>query len=290
MKAVLFTRLKIAAAVLLVLAATGGGAAALAFYHTAAASPPHADAPRPAAEDAAAAKADPGPWGTVRGRVTWAGDNLPTPTPVVVDKDRAQCEKNGPLFHTDYVVNPTNKGVRWAVVWLVDADDYKKAPPIHPELKEVKDKEVVLDQPCCQFEPHIVCLREGQTLVAKNSGTVPHNTKIDSPGDNPNINPLIPPGASLPVPGWKADWRPSLVACGIHPWMSAYVRVFDYPYFAVTDEDGKFTIEKAPAGKYRIVAWQESAGYLDKGMKKGDPIDIKPAQVTEVGFAVKPAN
>ena len=94
------------------------------------------------------------------------------------------------------------------VVWLVDADDYKKELPINPDLKEPKDKTVVLDQPCCQFTPHIVALREGQDLEIKNSGTIPHNTKIDSPGDNPSINPLLPPGSSQVVPGWKASVAP----------------------------------------------------------------------------------
>ncbi len=295
MKAVLFTKLKIAAVVLLTLAAgVGVGALTYCLKATQPAAradppqqPPH-DADAPVAPQDAGAPAAPEPWGTIQGRVVWAGDDAPTPTPVVMDKDQAVCSKKGPIFKTDYVVNPKNKGVRWAVVWLVNADDYLKPLPVYPNLKEVAQKEVVLDQPCCQFEPHIVCLREGQTLVARNSGTIPHNTKIDSPGDNPNLNPLVPPGASVSVPNWKADWRPSLVSCGIHPWMSAYVRVFDHPYFAVTDEDGHFKIDKAPAGKVRIVAWQESVGYLDKGLKRGDPIEIAPAGVTEVNFPVKP--
>ena len=283
----LLSKLKIAAAVLVVLAAAVVGVGAATHYLKAADPPPHQDAAPPAPKEAVAPAASE-PWGTIEGQATWAGGDLPAPTPVIVDKDQAQCLKSGPIFKTDYVVNVKNKGVRWVVVWLVDADDYKKAPPVHPDLKEPKDKEVVLDQPCCQFEPHAVCLREGQTLIARNSGTVPHNSRIDSPGDNPDVNPLIPPGASISVPGWKADARPSLVSCGIHPWMSAYVRVFDHPYFAVTDEDGHFKIEKAPAGDFRIVAWQESVGYLDRGLKKGDPITIKPGGVTEVDFPVKP--
>jgi RNA polymerase sigma factor (sigma-70 family) len=294
MRAVLYTKLKIAAAVLAALAATGVGLGALTHYLSAAAPPRNevaqqgdagkADAPK---GDAAPAPA-PEPWGTVEGRVLWDGGDAPAPASVVMDKDREACLKNGPIYKTDYVVNPKNKGVRWAVVWLVDADDYRRAPPVHPVLKEVTQTEVVLDQPCCQFEPHIVCMRAGQTLIARNSGTVPHNTKIDSPGGNPSVNPLIPAGASLPIPGWRAESAPSLVACNIHPWMTAYIRVFDHPYFAVTDGDGRFKMEKAPAGKFHIVAWQESVGYLDKGLKKGDPIEIKPGGVAEVDFTVKP--
>jgi len=46
--------------------------------------------------------------------------------------------------------------------------------------------------------------------------------------------------------------------CSIHPWMSGYVRVFEHPYYAVTDDDGKFEIKNAPVGKFRIVFWHES--------------------------------
>jgi hypothetical protein len=229
-------------------------------------------------------------WGTVEGQVTWAGGAVPAPTPANVDKDQAVCLKNGPILKQDYVVNPKNKGVRYAVVWLVD-EDPKKELPINPSLPSqatVKGTKVVVDQPCCQFEPHIICLREGQVLVAKNSGTIPHNTKIDSPGDNPSVNPLIPAGTEQEIDGWKAASAPSLVGCSIHGWMTGYIRVFNSPYFAVTDEDGKFKIDKAPAGNYRIVAWQESVGYLNKGFKKGQAIDIKPDGVTDVNFEVKP--
>lgn len=245
-----------------------------------AAAAPTADTATPRADE---------PWGTIKGKAVWAGtDDEAKPVAANIDKDQAVCLKNGPIYKSDYVVNPKNKGVRWVVVWLVDANDYKKELPIKPDLKEPKDKTVVLDQPCCQFVPHIVAMREGQDLEIKNSGTIPHNTKIDSPGDNPSINPLLPPGSSQVVPGWKASVAPSTVGCSIHGWMTAYIKVFNNPYFAVTDEDGNFTIKDAPAGKYHIVAWQETIGFLSKTYKKGDPIDIKPNAVTEVKFEVKP--
>jgi len=230
-------------------------------------------------------------WGTVEGQVTWNGGAVPVQAPANVDKDQSVCLKNGPILKQDYVVNPKNKGVRYAVVWLVDDNNPLAPLPVNPDLPsqaKVKGTKVVMDQPCCQFEPHIICLREGQVLIAKNSGTIAHNTKIDSPGDNPSVNPLIPAGTEQAIDGWKAASAPSLVGCSIHGWMTGYIRVFNSPYFAVTDENGKFKIDKAPAGKYRIVAWQESVGYLNKDFKKGQPIDIKADGVTDVNFEVTP--
>ena len=109
--------------------------------------------------------------------------------------------------------------------------------------------------------------------MVKNSGTVPHNTKIDSPGDNPSVNPLLPPGSALVVSRLEGGDGALAVGCSIHGWMNGYIRVFNHPYFAVTDEDGKFKIENAPAGKYHIVAWQESIGYLRRASRRAIPID-----------------
>ena len=55
-----------------------------------------------------------------------------------------------------------------------------------------------------------------------------------------------------------AEGPPIQYKCTIHGWMTGYVRIFDHPYYAVTDADGKFEIKNAPAGKYRIVYWHEN--------------------------------
>src|SRR5262249_43051795 len=114
-------------------------------------------------------------WGTVKGQVVFEGDKLPEQKPLNVDKDQQHCLSKGPIASADWVINKENKGVRYAFVWLV-ADPNLKSPskkiPIHPSLKESKEKEVVLDQPCCMFEPHCLGIREDQTLVIKNSAPI----------------------------------------------------------------------------------------------------------------------
>ena len=39
--------------------------------------------------------------------------------------------------------------------------------------------------------------------------------------------------------------------CDVHPWMSAWVGVFDNPFHAVTQEEGSFSISGIPAGTYK---------------------------------------
>ena len=57
--------------------------------------------------------------------------------------------------------------------------------------------------------------------------------------------------------------------------MTGYVRVFDHPYFAVTDENGNFEIKNAPAGKFRIVYWHENGIRGGAKGRAGDVIEIK---------------
>jgi hypothetical protein len=131
-------------------------------------------------------------------------------------------------------------------------------------------------------------MREGQTLVFKNSAAIPHNTKIDGElSDNPSLNQSIPPGKHLDVTGFKATKASAIpLSCTAHGWMSGYIRVYNHPYFAVTDADGKFEIKDAPAGKFRLVVWQEKVGWVvgDKApSKNGKPIEIKAGEPTDLG-------
>ena len=45
--------------------------------------------------------------------------------------------------------------------------------------------------------------------------------------------------------------------CDVHPWMTAYVGVFDNPFFAVSAKDGSFEIAK---GAGRLVQARRVAG------------------------------
>ena len=48
--------------------------------------------------------------------------------------------------------------------------------------------------------------------------------------------------------------------CNVHSWMHAYVGVLSHPYFAVSGEDGTFTIDGLPPGTYTVEAWHEKLG------------------------------
>jgi hypothetical protein len=221
-------------------------------------------------------------WGTVKGQVVFGGQAIPQPMEINVNNnpDKQHCLSKGPLFSDEWTINKDNKGVRWTIVWLAPASAGNPMP-VHPSLKDIKKKEVEIDQPCCKFIPHALGLRQGQELVAKNSAPVTHNinwTGIKNPGGNV----LLPPSNSYTIKNLVVDRIPLKLSCNIHPWMAAWVRIFDHPYFAVTGEDGKFEIKLAPAGDYHLVTWHEAVGY-GPGGKQGLPITIKGGADTDAG-------
>jgi len=232
----------------------------------------------PAADDKDAS------WGSVKGQLVIGAlidGKVPPRKQLDVNKDQEHCLSKGPLLSDEWVVNPETKGVQWVFVWL--APEKGGSPlPIHPSLKEIKEKDVVLDQPTCKFEPHALAIRQGQDVIAKNSAPVAHNVHwTGHPLKNPGNNVIVPSGQSITIKDLKADRFPVEVKCDIHGWMKGWIRVYDHPYFAVTDQNGMFGFKLAPAGQYRLMTWHDS-GY-GPGGRDGSPITIKGGAETNVG-------
>jgi len=214
-------------------------------------------------------------WGTIKGQITFGGAAIPA-NPVVTTVPSAErevcCAKGGP--HTDeWVVNPRNKGVRYVLVWLApasgkDPGNKDKKIPIHPTLRSLPKTANEIDQPLCEFIPHVIAIRQDQPVLAKNGASVPHNVHWQGMAANPGGNVLIPPGKQHVIKGLKAQYLPVVVTCDIHPWMRAYIGVFNHPYFAVTDADGRFEIKDAPAGNFRLMVWHNIWGPGGKGGTK----------------------
>jgi len=115
----------------------------------------------------------------------------------------------------------------------------------------------VLDQVGCVYDPHVFGMVAGQELLIKNSDATLHNIH-SMPKVNKEFNFAMPrvvkkKKASFP----KSEPDPFYIKCDVHPWMKTWVLVSDHPYFAVTDSNGKFSIDGIPAGTYEVVCWQE---------------------------------
>ena len=179
-----------------------------------------------------------------------------------------------PVYEENIVAN--DKGMLANVVISVkkaDGSDFNADIPKTP---------VVIDQIGCMYKPHVEAMMAGQDLILKNSDNFLHNVHTLSE-QNPPINQAQPSKNN----GEKVD-SPKIpeyihVKCDVHPWMSMYLAVFDNPFFAVSDADGKWTIKNLPDGDYTFTAWQEKLGTQDQ------KVSIKGGKAaSEIVFTFKP--
>jgi plastocyanin len=127
---------------------------------------------------------------------------------------------------------------------------------------------VVLDQQKCRYVPRVLGVRVGQALQVKNGDALLHNVRSD-----PEIN--QPFNQGQPVQGMAYTHTFTTrevmvpIKCDVHPWMRAYVGAVEHPYFAVTGEDGAFTLPNLPPGTYMIAAWHERLGAREQQVTLG---------------------
>lgn len=181
--------------------------------------------------------------GSIVGTVSFAG-GTPVAAELNMDADPLCASAHtSPVTSEDIVVDASG-GLKDVFVYVRSghAGDYP-----------VPASEVVLDQKGCVYEPHAIGLRVGQPLVFLNSDSSAHN--VHSLSDvNPSVNKSMPlAGMRLPPVEFDAV-EIFKVKCEVHPWMAAYIGVFDSPFFAVTGSDGSFALSGLPPGSYTVVA------------------------------------
>jgi plastocyanin len=118
----------------------------------------------------------------------------------------------------------------------------------------------VFDQKNCRYTPHVLAMDVGENFKVITSDQTTHNIHPEPNPATGNIpwNRSQPPGAAPIINSWKAP-EVIPVKCNIHPWMHGYFVVVNGPY-AVTDDNGSYTIENVPPGNYTVTAWQETYG------------------------------
>lgn len=69
--------------------------------------------------------------------------------------------------------------------------------------------------------------------------------------------------------------------CGFHAYMESWALVIDHPYYAITDQDGKFEITDIPPGTYKATIWHP---YLHDSYTQ--TVTVKPKGTEAVEFKV----
>src|SRR5215831_7951937 len=186
--------------------------------------------------------------GTVSGKVTYTG----TPSkakPIDMSKEPSCAKQHSTPVTTETVVTGPNNTLEWVVVYISAGT---------PDESSAPTQAVTFDQKGCQYIPHLLAMHTGQELKVVNDDQTSHNihplAKI-----NREWNKSQPPGT--PPLSEKFDKEEFiLVKCNVHPWMHGVFAVLKTSHYAITDNNGAFSLPNLPPGKYTITAWHESYG------------------------------
>ena len=142
------------------------------------------------------------------------------------------------------VKTPSGRGAGDAVVYLDEIPGKTFPPP--SAHQRVDQKEMV-------FTPHVLPVLVGTTVDFVNSDPLLHNVfSPDKCAEKFNLGSW--PQGQVRSYTFKQPCAATLL-CNVHPEMEAFVVAVPTPYFAVTAEDGGYTITEVPDGAYTVKVW-----------------------------------
>lgn len=222
----------------------------------------------------------------VQGRIKLFGlpkDNAPIP----VYRDGDYCGETS--LGEIVAVDPSTNGFGNVVVSLVGVERGK------PLIRSESPMIIEIESKKCRFSPHVNTAAVGTTLEIRNLDPILHNLHIRRETRfGPTVMNVIQPAGTRSVqkPFLEAGFLD--VRCDVHAFMSAFIHVFDHPYFTTTDPTGSFAMTKVPPGVYKLQIWHEQFGTRERtikvppgenvtfemeiGEKSSAPSDMRPAR------------
>ena len=173
----------------------------------------------------------------------------------------------GVIEHHDLVVEPKSKGLRYVAVILEDA-------PAQPKVQDAK--RLVVDQRDMLFLPRVVAVQLGQEVRFDNSDLCNHSVMTETITRANQFNYFATSGNPIDRV-FEPQKGPVKIGCSLHAWMRAWVYVVPHPWFAVTDDQGKFHIAKVPPGKYTLLFT-----HADTGLQERKSVTIEPDKTVDV--------
>lgn len=216
--------------------------------------------------------------GSVTGAIAYNGA-APAPKKIDSSADPACGQANPTLSTQDTVVKDGKLANVFVYVKDGTTADGKK---IADFTFATPTTAVALDQKGCQYVPHVLGLQTNQKLSITNSDPTQHNIH-PTPRSNPEWNQTQPNGAG---PIEKTFARSEVlipVKCNQHPWMKSYIGVLKHPLFAVSAEDGTYTIKGLQPGTYTVAAWHEKGG--PNGTEKTMQVTVPAGGAGKADFA-----
>jgi len=187
---------------------------------------------------------------TITGTVTYEG-KVPKFREIKMDADPiCSMQHDSPVYPQTLVLGENNT-MGNIFVHIVAGLPKKEYP--------VPEEPVIIDQKGCTYTPHVLGVMAGQPVKILNPDGTLHNVHVLAK-KNKEFNLAMPKFRKETTKTFDTPEFMFIIKCDVHPWMGAWISVMSHPCFSVTKEDGRFSLDDLPAGKYKIEAWHEKLG------------------------------
>jgi plastocyanin len=211
--------------------------------------------------------------GMITGKVAFTGEK--PRMPVLDMSANPACERahKGVEPESEEVIVNRNGTLKNVFVWV------KSGLPAGQRWA-VPATAVTVDQNGCMYRPRVAGVMTGQSLQITNSDPTNHNIH-PQPRVNPEWNESQSPQQAAVTKTFGRQEVMIPVKCNVHPWMRAFIGVVAHPFFAVTGDDGTFTIRGLPPGTYVIQTLHEKYGPMEQ------TVTVGPKESKTVEFSYK---
>lgn len=207
--------------------------------------------------------------GSIAGKVTLQGQ-APKSKSINMSSEPGCAKQYSTPPSTEEVVVGPGGGLKNVVIYISAGTSEEAAPAPEP---------VSLTQKGCRFGPHVVALQTNQEVRVVNEDATTHNIHPLATV-NREWNKAQPPGTP-PIEETFAREEVISVKCNIHSWMHSYFVVLKTRHYSVSNENGAFSLENLPPGKYTITAWHELYG------KQTQEVTITGNEMQPLNFTFK---
>ena len=220
--------------------------------------------------------------GSLKGSVGLVGE-VPHPRffPLVASPNLEYCirlsDGKGRRILFDFTVSDSRK-LKDTVIKLVDIN---KGKPFSTEIQKL-----IMNR--CHIPKYVIGIRNGESLLLENADPIRHEVatyEFSKRGaDQKSNRPVDGNTSQFRDVFVKQETKEFLLKCNLHPFLQTRGIMVNNPYYAITDEEGNFSIENIPPGTYKVIAWHP---FIPNEIST---ITIKPGQVSKINFEFKGEN
>lgn len=244
--------------------------------------------------------------GHLIGTVTWKGKKAkPRRYNLALYSDPYYCGQisDGKGWRiSPFLKTRSNQSVQGVIIYI---ENIEKGKTFYSQNRIVLTKN-------CRFSPYISIVKRGELLKFENRDPVQHKLEIyqsSAKGAKLIFHQDLPRHPKTRKSDFLAEGNmgthlagpevvyevlnssPLVFRCSYHEFMEGWTLVLTHPYFAISGDNGEFSIQDIPPGTYKLIAWHP-LGHIEKTIEiaeKGThPLNIEFEATSTTTYPLQP--